>query len=298
MEWSLHVSRRGCRYEHAVAFDRQQRELLPDRVVTGHRYGISSEHGEAAKLLAGGHSLLPTMKTRLAQPGLLVDLGRIAELRGIRDEGGRIGIGAMTTHYEIESSELLLRASPLLPEVARHIGDVQVRNRGTIGGSLAHADPAADWPAAMLALDAEFELVGREGKRTVAATDFFLDLFRTALRPGEILSIIRVPATAKTVGYRKVAQKASGFALCGVAAVIAPNAVQVGITGVAARPYRARAVEAALRRAVSSPTIVTAARAAAEGVEPLSDLHASAEYRAQLARVLTRRALELARSRR
>ncbi|MGQ0701636.1 MAG: FAD binding domain-containing protein [Gemmatimonadales bacterium] len=260
-------------------------------------FGLLAEHGEGAKLLAGGHSLLPAMKTRLAQPGVLLDLGRIAELRGIRDEGGRVAIGAMTTHHEIESSDLLRRTCPLLPEVAGCIGDVQVRNRGTIGGSLAHADPAADWPAAMLALEAEVELVARAGRRTVTAADFFLDLFQTALQPGEILAIIRVPATAKSIAYRKFAQKASGFALCGVAAVIGPNTVRVGITGVAAKPYRARAVESALRGRRSSAAIARAAEGAAEGVEPLSDLHASAEYRAHLARVLTRRALEQAVSR-
>ena len=252
--------------------------------------------GNNARVLAGGHSLLPAMKLGLAQPALLVDIGRIPDLRGIREENGKLVIGAMTTHYEIESSELLRRSSPLLPEVAARIGDLQVRNRGTIGGSLAHADPAADWPAAILALDAELELGSADGRRTVPASEFFLDLFQTAIRPGEILSAIRVGPTGPKVAYEKFAQKASGFALCGVAAVLTGNSARVGITGVAARPYRAGRVESSLGSRISSDGIARASEHAAYGVEPLSDLSGSASYRAHLARVLTRRALERARS--
>lgn len=231
--------------------------------------GLLAKHGEDARLLAGGHSLLPAMKLRLAQPKVLVDLGRISDLRAIREEGGRIAIGAMATHYDIESSELLSRVCPLMPEVASRIGDLQVRNRGTIGGSLAHADPAADWPAAILALGAELEAVGPGGRRVMAAKDFFQDLFRTALRPGEVLVSIRVPVTGKTVAYEKFAQKASGFAICGVAAVIEQKEARVAITGVAPKAYRARAVESVLRGRLSAAVIPAAAGKAAQGVEPL-----------------------------
>ena len=166
-----------------------------------------------------------------------------------------------------------------------------MRNRGTLGGSLAHADPAADWPAAILALDGELEITGSGGPRRVPARDFFLDLFQTALRPGDILATIRVPKTGRTVRYEKFAQKASGFALCGVAVVIDGKSVRVGVTGVAATPYRATAVESALGGDRSAGAIAKAAELAARGIEPIADLNASAEYRVHLAQVLTRRAL-------
>ncbi len=255
---------------------------------------LLSKHGEDAKVLAGGHSLLPAMKLRLAQPKVLVDIGRLSELNYIREDGGKIAIGAMTTHYEIESSSLLRDKCPLLSEVAGHIGDVQVRNRGTIGGSLVHADPAADWPAPILALDAELEVAGPNGRRTVEASKFFVDMLQTAIQPGEILSAIRVPTTPKSVAYEKFAQKASGFAICGVAVVVEAGAARIGITGVAGKAYRAQAVESALRGKFSPSLIPGAAQKAAQGVEPLSDIHASSEYRAHLAGVLTRRALERA----
>jgi carbon-monoxide dehydrogenase medium subunit len=255
---------------------------------------LLSKHGDDAKLLAGGHSLLPAMKLRLAQPKVLIDLGRVSELSYIREEGGKIAIGALTTHYEIESSPLLKEKCPLLPETAVQIGDVQVRNRGTIGGSLAHADPAADWPAPVLALDAEFEIAGPKGRRTIEASKFFVDMLQTALQPGEILTAVRVPTTPKSVAYEKFAQKASGFAICGVAVVIEAGAARVGITGVAGRAYRAAAVEAALRGKFSASLVPGASAKAAQGVEALGDIHASSEYRAHLAGVLTRRALEKA----
>jgi carbon-monoxide dehydrogenase medium subunit len=257
---------------------------------------LLAKHGEDAKLLAGGHSLLPAMKLRLAQPRVLVDLARVPGLSGIREEDGRIAIGALTTHAEIEGSELLARACPLLPETAATIGDVQVRNRGTLGGSLAHADPAADWPAAVLALDAEIEAAGPDGRRAIPASEFFVDLLQTALRPGEVLTAVRVRPSGPRVAYEKFRQQASGFALAGVAAVIADGAVRVAVTGVAAKPYRAAAVEKALRK-VSPATIDAAAERAAEGVEPLGDLHASPEFRAHLAKVLARRALRRAATR-
>jgi carbon-monoxide dehydrogenase medium subunit len=259
--------------------------------------GLLSKHGEDAKVLAGGHSLIPAMKLRLSQPKVVVDIGRLDDLHSIGERGGKIAIGALTTHYEIESSDLLGRSCPLLPEVAGKIGDVQVRNKGTIGGSCVHADPAGDWPAAMLALDAEFEIVGPRGGRTVAAKDFFVDMLTSAVKSDEILKFIHVPATAKTVAYVKFAQKASGFAIAGVATVVdkARKTVAVGVTGVAPKAYRAAETESSLRGLeLSAATIATAAQKAADGVDPLSDIHASAEFRAHLACVQAKRALELA----
>ncbi len=255
---------------------------------------------EDAKVLAGGHSLIPAMKLRLAQPKTVIDIGRVADLSYVREADGRIVIGALATHYQIESSKLLRDKCPLLAEVAPQIGDVQVRNRGTLGGSLVHADPASDWPAAILALDAELAIAGPNGRRTVRATDFFVDMMQTAVQPNEILCEIRFPTTAKSVAYVKSAQKASGFAIAGVATVVdkARKTASVGISGVAPKPYRAAAVERALGgHALTKETVASAALAAAEGVDPLGDIHASAEFRAHLAQVNTRRALELALSR-
>src|SRR6266404_416390 len=249
---------------------------------------------EDAKVLAGGHSLLPAMKLRLAQPKTIVDVGRIADLRYLREQNGIIAIGAMTTHFEIESSALLQNKCPLLPEVAEHIGDVQVRNKGTFGGSLVHADPAADWPAAALALDAEFQIAGLSARRTVPAADFFVEMMQSAVQSNEILREIRVPVTPKSVAYAKFAQKASGFAIAGVAVVIEKTngEVRIGITGVAPKAYRAIAVENELRGKPLSPESIRAASAkAAEGIDSLNDIHASAEFRAHLARVHCARAL-------
>lgn len=255
------------------------------------------------KVLAGGHSLVPMMKLRLASPKHLIDIGRIAELRYIREDGGKLQIGALATHFEIESSALLKATCPLLPETAREIGDAQVRNKGTIGGSLAHADPAADWPAAILALDAEIKAVSARGERWIPAREFFVDLLTTALKSDELLTAVRVPAVPARAGdaYLKLHQPASGFAVVGVAARLTLNEkgavaeVGVGVTGVGAKAYRATAVEDALRgKSPSFRRIEEAAAHAANGVGVNSDLFASAEYRAHLARVYTRRALERA----
>ena len=254
---------------------------------------LLAQNGDA-KILAGGHSLLPAMKLRLAEPAALIDLGRIADLNYIREQDGRIAIGAMATHFDIESSELLREKCPLLTELAPMIGDVQVRNRGTFGGSLVHADPAADWPAAVLALDAEMDIAGPNGRRTVKATEFFVDMMQSAVQPNEILCEIRVPMTAKSVAYVKTAQKASGFAIAGVAVVLNKEgrSVSVGVTGVSAKPFRAHAVEKELQGQDLTPeNIRHAAMKTAEGIEPLSDIHASAEFRAHLAQVNCRRAL-------
>jgi carbon-monoxide dehydrogenase medium subunit len=264
---------------------------------------LVERHGDEAKLLAGGHSLLPLMKLRLASPRFIIDLGKIRGLSYIRAEDGQISIGAMTTHALVESSTLLLEKCPLLPETAAQIGDVQVRNRGTIGGSLAHADPAADYPASILALDAEIVALSSAGTRTIPATEFFVDLLTTLLRPGEILTEIRVPVLAARTGtaYQKLHQPASGFAIVGAAARVALSRngkiedAAVGITGLGAKAHRAAAVERALRhKAISPKLLADAARHAARGVDPLSDIHASAEYRREMAAVYARRALERA----
>ena len=255
---------------------------------------------EDAKILAGGHSLIPAMKLRLAQPRTVIDVSRLADLNYIREKGGRIAIGATATHHDIEVSGLLQAKCPLLPEVAAQIGDAQVRNRGTIGGSLVHADPAADWPAAILALDAELEIAGPQGRRVVSATDFFVEMMQSAVQPNEILVEIRVPATASSVAYVKFAQKASGFAIAGVAAVVDKpgKSVRVGITGISPKAYRATGVEDSLRGKVATEgAIATAAEQATDGIETLNDIHASAEFRAHLAIVNCRRALGFAASR-
>jgi len=255
---------------------------------------LLAKHGDDAKVLAGGHSLIPAMKLRLAQPKVIIDIARIANLDHIKESGGTIAIGAMATHHEIETSTVLLAHCPLLAEAASHIGDVQVRNKGTIGGSLAHADPAADYPAAILALDAEIDAVSPRGRRSIKAGAFFVDLLQTALAADELLTEVRVPATARTVAYVETPQKASGFALAGVAVVIGPHGIRVVVTGVAANPYRATAVEHAWTGDRSAAAIARAAAHAADEVEPLSDMHASAEFRAHLAVVNARRAIEQA----
>jgi carbon-monoxide dehydrogenase medium subunit len=252
---------------------------------------LLARHGEDAKVLAGGHSLIPAMKLRLARPKVVIDIGRLGGLSYIRETGGRIAIGAMTTHHEIESSALLRSKCPLLPETAGHIGDVQVRNKGTIGGSLVHADPAADYPAPILALEAELEVAGPKGRRTIAAQNFFVDLLQTEISPGEILCEIRVPATARSVAYEKTEQKASGFALAGVAVVVGREGVRIGVTGIAAKPYRAAAAERLLGGQTSPEAIARAAALVGQGIDALGDIHASPEFRLHLAEVNTRRAL-------
>lgn len=263
-------------------------------------------HGENAKLLAGGHSLLPLLKLRLAHPGLLIDLGRIPGLSAISQQNDKIVVGALATHYGIESSELLKKNCRLLPETARGIGDVQVRNRGTIGGSLAHADPSADWPAAILALGGELRLHGQRGERRVGAEEFFVGPLTTAIEPDEILTEIRVPASERRCGsaYLKMAQQASGFAIVGVAVVLRVDAkgrceeIGIGVTGLGEKPFRAHAVEARLRGNKLTPKLIEASAArVADGIEPLEDLHAAAPFRAHLARVYAARAIQKAATR-
>ncbi len=267
---------------------------------------LLAQHADDAKLLAGGHSLIPAMKLRLAMPAVLIDIGRIRDLAYIREEGGQIRIGAMTTHFQIEASDRLRDICPILPEAAAQIGDAQVRNRGTIGGSLAHADPAADWPAVMIALKAEIVVVGGQGERVIAADDFFVDMLTTALEAGEILREIRVPAPSGRYGqaYVKAAQPASGFAVVGVAVHLVLDAggacesMSVGITGVASKAYRAAGVETALAgAALDEKTIAAAAATAADGVTINGDIYASETYRTHLAQVYTRRAIQSAAAR-
>jgi aerobic carbon-monoxide dehydrogenase medium subunit len=264
---------------------------------------LLEQHPDDAKILAGGHSLIPAMKLRLAQPHLLIDIGRIADLAYIREAAGRIHIGAMTTHYGIESSARLREICPLLPACAAQIGDVQVRNKGTIGGSIAHSDPAGDWPAAIIALRAQMVVTGPGGERVIAADDFFIDLLTTALAPTEILREIRITAPAGRFGqaYQKVRHPASGFAVVGVAVSLALDgngscqAAGVGITGVGSKAYRASAVEAALAgKQLNDETIGAAASHATDGIDANSDLYTSEEYRRHLARVHTKRAINKA----
>jgi carbon-monoxide dehydrogenase medium subunit len=252
---------------------------------------------EDAKVLAGGHSLLPAMKLRLAQPAMLVDIGRINGLSYIKEFAEGIAIGATTAHAEVAASEALLRNSPLLALAAAQIGDTQVRNRGTIGGSLAQAHPAADYPAAVLALDAEIVAHSRSGERVIPATQFFTGMFSTALRNDEILTEVRIPrTTGEGVTYKKFHHPASGYAVVGVAVRLKfsgsnIDSAAVGITGVADVAYRASAVEGALRgKPVSA--IADAAARAANGVDMIGDYFASAGYRQHLVTVMTRRALQ------
>jgi aerobic carbon-monoxide dehydrogenase medium subunit len=258
-----------------------------------------------AKPLAGGMSLIPMMKLRLAAPEHLVDLRMLKDLNYILESGGELHIGATASHYDIESSALLRQKCPLLVETAGAIGDVQVRNMGTIGGSVAHADPAADYPAALQALEAKFVLKGAKSERAVGAADFFVDAFTTALEPGEIIREVIVPIDDARTGtnYQKMQQPASGFAIVGVAARVRQNAgkisfVRIGVTGLSNRAYRATVTEKALEGKSASPAdIQSAAALVAQGIDANADLHASADYRRHLAVVHATRALNTAISR-
>lgn len=262
---------------------------------------LIGQFGEDGKVLAGGHSLLPIMKLRLAQPAHLVDITGISDLRGIREIDGGVEIGALTTHHDILTSTVLAAKVGLLPEMAHVVGDQQVRNRGTIGGTLAHADPAADYPAGVLALDATIVTIGPEGSREIAAADFFTGFLETALQSGELISAIRVPALGERTGYRyeKMANPASGYATVGVAAVVTVaedgtiSAARIGITGASDVAWRATAVETALVGATpSDESIRAAANLAIDGQELLSDVHAPADYRERVTKNLVFRAVK------
>jgi carbon-monoxide dehydrogenase medium subunit len=247
-----------------------------------------AEHGEDAKLLAGGHSLLPLMKLRLAMPTVLVDIARIPEQSYVRVEGDEVAIGAATRHVELERSDVARAEVPLLPHVASLVGDPQVRHRGTLGGTTAHCDPASDLPTALLALGATVVAEGPEGRRSIPLTDFLLGFFETALEPGELVVELRVPRTGDAGwGYEKFARRANDWPIVAAAAVQG----RVALANMAGTVVRATATEDALARGAS---IAEAAALADEGTSPVADMHADEEYRRHLARLLARRALETA----
>ena len=249
-----------------------------------------TEHGDDAKILAGGMSLLPLMKLRLAVPSVLVDAGRLSDLRYVRDGGDHVAVGALTRHRDLETNDLLAAECGVVRAVAAEVGDNQVRHRGTIGGSVAHGDPASDLPAVLLALDADFVIRGASGERVVAATDFFTGFLETAIAPDELLTEIRLPKTgANNFSYQKFNRRAQDWAIVGAVALKANGTTRVGLVNMGATPLRAAGVEAALAGGASA---TDASNAAADDTEPSADINASTEYRAHLARVLTRRALE------
>ena len=251
---------------------------------------LLTEHGDEAKLLAGGHSLLPLMKLRLATPAMLIDVGRLTDLSYIRDAGDHVAIGALTRHRDVETSELLEAELPLLAHAASHVGDPQVRHRGTLGGTLAHGDPASDLPAVVLALGATLVAKGPNGEREIAATDFFQGFLETALQPDELLTEVRIPkAGGRGWSFQKFNRRAQDWAIVGVAAVRTDGGANVALINMGSVPVRADAVEAAL---TSGASTADAASAAAEGLDPPGDLNATPEYRRHLAQVLVRRALE------
>ena len=258
---------------------------------------LMSEHSDA-KLLAGGHSLMPTLKLRLATPAHLIDMRKLrGDLQYIRDEGDHIAIGALSTYYQVESNDIVRNKVPLLEQLINNVGDLQVRNCGTLGGAVAHADPAGDPPAAILALEAEMVIRGAEGERTVKASEFFFGFFETAVGEGEILTEIRVPVQKGGSSYQKMRHPASGYAVVGVAAVIEKEGeniakCRVAITGVSDGAYRAKEVENALSGGAFSPDAANqAAEHATDGIDPLEDPFANAPYRRQLAKALTKQAL-------
>jgi carbon-monoxide dehydrogenase medium subunit len=244
-------------------------------------------HGDNARILAGGHSLLPMMKLRLAAPEMLIDIGGISSLRGITDAGSHIEIGALTTHNQVARSDLVQSACPILAQAAAGVGDMQVRNRGTIGGSLAQADPHGDLPTVLLALDGEVTAEGPDGPRTIAARDLFLGFLATSLEPDEILTGVRVPKAARGA-YVKFNRRSQDWAIVGVAAVVDGSSARIALTGVGSAPVRAEVAE----RAFAGENAAQAAEHASDGLDPPADSAGSADYRRQLARVLTRRALE------
>lgn len=264
---------------------------------------LLTKHGEDAKLLAGGHSLLPAMKLRLASPRFLVDLGQIPGLSGVKVDGETLVIGALTVHADIAASDLVRQRAPGLAEAASVIGDTQVRNRGTIGGSVAHADPGADFPVILTALNASFALQSASGRRTVTADDFFVDFFATALAPNEVLTEIRVPLPPSGAGtaYAKLGHPASGYVVVSAGALLVRDSsgkcasARVALGGMSGRPLRATAVEAALQgQPLTTEGIAAAAAKASEGVDPDDDTYASAEYKRHMATVYAKQAIERA----
>jgi aerobic carbon-monoxide dehydrogenase medium subunit len=263
---------------------------------------VLSEHKDDVKVLSGGQSLLPLMKMRLSKPAFIVDIGRIPGLDRIIEDGTHLIIGALVTHEQIEHSSLLKAKCPLLPQTAATIADVQVRNRGTIGGSIAHADPAGDWPPTVLALDAEVKIFGPSGERWMKCEDFFLGLLMSVLEPDEIVTAIKVPVTGNDkTAYMKAAPRSSGFAVTGVAARLAIDAggicsrAAIGITGVTDKAYRAERVEQLLTgKKLDENLVRQAAAEATRNVEVIEDINGSAEYRKHLTEVYVARAIQSA----
>ncbi|QIE27640.1 Carbon monoxide dehydrogenase medium chain (plasmid) [Caballeronia sp. SBC1] len=280
-------------------FDYYAPRTLPEAIA------LLSEHGDTAKLLAGGHSLLPMMKLRMAEPGHLIDLGKLAELKGIREVGNEILIGAMTTENELIWSGLLQTKCPLIVEGARQISDPQVRYRGTLGGDISHGDPGNDHPALMLALDASFVLVSESGERVVSADGFFIGTYMTLLEPGEILTEIRIPVPVAGGGYcyAKLKRKTGDFATAAAAVTLRMNGgtvadVRIALTNVAETAFRATAAEQSLRgKPLDEQTVADAARLAMAACAPVADLRGDVEYKTAMAGEMTRRALATAFSR-
>jgi carbon-monoxide dehydrogenase medium subunit len=253
---------------------------------------LVGQHGDEAKFIAGGHSLLPMMKLRLAQPSVLIDIGRLSDLSYIRDEGDHIAIGAMTRHMDVETSDVLREHVPLLAHAAGHVGDPQVRHRGTLGGTIAHADPASDLPATTLALGATYVAQGPNGTREIPASEFYRTFFESALEPDEILTEVRVPKmNGAGWNFQKFNRRAQDWAIVGVAAWRNGDQAGVGLVNMGATPVLATSVAAAI---ASGASVADAAEQAAADADPQADLNASIEYRQHLARVLTRRALDAA----
>jgi carbon-monoxide dehydrogenase medium subunit len=278
-----------------AAFDYERAESAEQAVQ------LLAQHGGDAKLLAGGHSLLPLMRLRLAQPSVLIDIDRLSDLEYIRDAGEHVEIGALTRMRDVANDAMLAEHNPLVAHAAGEVGDPQVRHRATLGGSVAHGDPASDPPCVLLALDAEFVVQGPDGERTEPASSFFKGLFETALGPQDVLTAIRVPKLAPGTGwsYQKFHRRAIDWALVGVAAVVERSngglaSARIGPTNMALPPVRATAVAAAEARAdaASPDALRAAAEHAPEGTSPPSDTNGSAEYRRELSKVLVRRALE------
>ena len=280
-----------------VEFDYQRATSLDDAIAK-----LAATNGDG-KFIAGGHSLVPLMKLRLSEPKILIDIARIPGLAGISEKNGKLEIGAGTTHHAVATSELLRSMCPVIADCAGEIGDPQVRNRGTMGGSLAHSDPSADYPAVMLALDAEVHLKGPGGWRAVKANDFFQDMFTVNMAENEIIAGVQF-APIQAASYAKLHQRASHYAIVGVAAAVEARggtiaSARVGLTGATSHASRLARVEQALvGKPLSDATIEAAAQLAADGVgEVNADLHASAEYRRAMIPVFTRRALQAARAR-
>jgi carbon-monoxide dehydrogenase medium subunit len=251
---------------------------------------LVAQYGDEAKFLAGGHSLIPLMKLRLAQPSMLIDIGRITDLSYIKDAGDHIAIGALTRHMDVETSELVKKHIPLLARAAGHVGDAQVRHRGTIGGSLAHADSASDLPATTLALGATYVAQGPNGERTIAAKDFYKGFLESALAADEMLTEIRVPKiSGGSYGFEKFNRRAQDWAIVGVAAWRSNGNSGIALVNMGSTPILAVSASNALNQGAS---IADAAELAAAEAEPQSDLNASSDYRIHLAKVLVRRALE------